>query len=91
MASRQLDEADWPTAVVASSDEAIYSPDLEGVIVPWNPAAVRLYGYTADAAIGRPITMTLPRERHTEEATSCPALHRGAAWIDKSAVNTNYP
>jgi len=53
-------------AIVQSSEDAIVSKSLEGVIVSWNSAAQRLYGYTAKEAIGQPITMLCPNERVDE-------------------------
>jgi len=53
-------------AIVESSDDAIIGQTLEGVITSWNRAAERLYGYTAEEAIGNPITLTVPPERMDE-------------------------
>ncbi|MEZ4562869.1 MAG: PAS domain S-box protein [Thermomicrobiales bacterium] len=47
-------------AIVEASDEAIYTRTLDGIITYWNPAAERLYGYTAEEALGQPLTMTFP-------------------------------
>ena len=54
-------------AVVESSDDAIITKTLEGIITSWNGAAARLLGYTATEAIGQPITMLIPPERLAEE------------------------
>ena len=65
------------SAIVESSDEAIISKNLDGVIVTWNPAATRLFGYTAEEAIGRPVTMLMPEDRHDEEPEILARIRRG--------------
>jgi PAS domain S-box-containing protein len=54
-------------AIVKSSDDAIVSKTLDGIITSWNPAAERLFGYIAQEAIGRPITIIFPPDRLHEE------------------------
>jgi PAS domain S-box-containing protein len=54
-------------AIIDSSDDAIVSKDLNGVVQTWNRAAERMFGYTAAEMIGRPITMIIPADRLSEE------------------------
>lgn len=54
-------------AIVQSSDDAIVSKNLNGIIQSWNPGAERIFGYSAEEAIGKSITMIIPPERLHEE------------------------
>jgi PAS domain S-box-containing protein len=54
-------------AIVESSDDAILSADLTGLITSWNHGATRLYGYTPEEAVGQPLGMLIPPDRHGEE------------------------
>jgi PAS domain S-box-containing protein len=54
-------------SIVESSDDAIVTKDLDGIITSWNKGAERIFGYTAEEAIGKPITILIPPERHDEE------------------------
>jgi len=65
------------SAIVDSSDDAIVSKTLDGTIVSWNPAAERMFGYSAAEAIGRHITLIIPPERHAEEAEVLAQIRRG--------------
>jgi PAS domain S-box-containing protein len=64
-------------AIVESSDDAIISKDLNGVIRTWNPGAERVFGYTAAEAVGRSIRMLIPEERQDEEDRILATLRRG--------------
>ena len=64
-------------AIVESSDDAILSKDLNGVIMSWNHAAQRLFGYTAEEALGRSVTMIIPTERLDEEPVILGRVRRG--------------
>lgn len=64
-------------AIVQSSDDAIVGKDMTGRITSWNPAATRLFGYTADEVIGRPISILIPPERLDEETRILERLRRG--------------
>jgi PAS domain S-box-containing protein len=64
-------------AIVESSDDAIVSKDLNGIITSWNQGAERLFGYTADEAVGRSITMLIPPDRLGEEDVVLSRIRRG--------------
>ncbi len=55
-------------AIVDSTDDAVISVSLAGVVLSWNSGAERLFGYTASEIVGRPVTMLLPEERQAEES-----------------------
>ena len=64
-------------AIVESSDDAIISKRLDGQIVSWNQGAERLFGYTAEEAVGKPITLIIPPDRMDEEALIISRLRKG--------------
>ena len=61
-----LAAADLLAAIVNSSDDAIIGKTPDGMITTWNPAAERMYGYTAEEIIGQPITVLCPPDRVAE-------------------------
>ena len=65
------------SAIVESSDDAIISKDLKGVIRSWNSGAERIFGYNANEVIGKPITIIIPPERIDEETDILSRLQRG--------------
>lgn len=67
----------WLAAIVETSDDAIISKTLDGIITSWNSAAERMYGYTAEEAVGQSVTMLLPPERQKEEDDILRRLRRG--------------
>ena len=64
-------------AIVDSSDDAIVSKDLNGIIQTWNRAAERMFGYSAEEAVGQPITMVIPEDRLHEEDEVLGRIRRG--------------
>src|SRR5215813_13034024 len=64
-------------AIVESSDDVIVSKTLDGIITSWNPAAERTFGWTAEEAIGRHITLIIPADRRAEEDGVLARIRRG--------------
>lgn len=64
-------------SLIESSDDAIISKDLNGIIRTWNTGATRVFGYTADEAIGQSIRILIPREIQFEEDMILARIHRG--------------
>ena len=64
-------------AIVESSEDAIISKTLDGVIRSWNAGAERLFGYSQQEAVGQPITLIIPPERQNEERSILERLCRG--------------
>ena len=54
-------------AIVESSDDAIVSKNLQGIIRSWNKGAERVFGYLAEEVVGKPIHILIPEDRHAEE------------------------
>lgn len=67
----------WLEAIIHSSDDAIVSKDLNGIITSWNEGACRIFGYTAEEMIGQPILKLIPRDRWDEEPAILERLKRG--------------
>ncbi|MGX9390493.1 PAS domain S-box protein [Nitrobacteraceae bacterium UC4446_H13] len=64
-------------AIVESSDDAIISKDLDGIITSWNVGAERLFGYSAEEVVGKPITILMPDDRQDEEPAILARLRKG--------------
>jgi PAS domain S-box-containing protein len=67
----------WLASIVESSEDAIASQDLDGVVSSWNSGAERLFGYTTDETIGKPVTILIPSDRHHEETDILDCIRRG--------------
>ena len=80
--SRVVLEADDETrqrlaAIVESSDDAILSKDLNGIILSWNSGAQRLFGYTTQEVLGKSVTMLIPEDHRDEEPRILERIRRG--------------
>ncbi|MGH6724933.1 MAG: PAS domain S-box protein [Pseudolabrys sp.] len=64
-------------SIVETSDDAIVSKNLDGVITSWNKGAEHVFGYSAEEVIGQPITIVIPRDRHNEEREILTRIRRG--------------
>jgi PAS domain S-box-containing protein len=67
----------WLASIVECSDDAIISKTLDGIITSWNKSAERVFGYTAEEVIGKPITILIPSDRQHEEPVILERLRRG--------------
>jgi PAS domain S-box-containing protein len=72
-----LNATQHTAAIVESSDDAIVSKDLDGVIKSWNSGAERIFGYTAQEVIGKSITILIPPGRESEEPEILLRIRRG--------------
>ncbi|MBI2383850.1 MAG: PAS domain S-box protein, partial [Gammaproteobacteria bacterium] len=92
--SRQADGGDAQRAllasIVASCDDAIVSSTLDGIVTSWNGAAERLYGYSAEEATGRPLSLLLHSDRGDELGAILRSVREGervehfeTAWMHK--------
>jgi PAS domain S-box-containing protein len=71
------DRLRWLANIIESSDDAIVSKNLDGIVRSWNRGAERIFGYTAEEAIGQPITIVIPQNRQDEERTILTRIRRG--------------
>jgi len=73
-------------AVVESSDDAILSKDLNGIIATFNPGAERLFGYKAEEVVGKAVTVLIPSDRQHEEPEILACIRRGERVHDYETV-----
>jgi len=67
----------WLSAIIESADDAVISKTLEGIITSWNKGAERIFGYTADEVIGKPVMILIPADHKDEEPTILARLRAG--------------
>ena len=72
-----LDPQAHLAAIIQSSDDAIVSKDLNGIITSWNPAAERMFGYSDEEAVGNSIRIIIPDDRRDEESEVIASVTRG--------------
>jgi PAS domain S-box-containing protein len=77
MKDQAPDAARRLAAIIETSDDAIVAKDLQSTILAWNPAAERMFGYTAEEAIGSSIRIIIPPDRQDEEAAVLDRIRRG--------------
>ena len=75
--SRAVQAREQLASIVESSGDAIVSKDLNGIIISWNSAAERLFGYAAEEVVGKSITILIPEELHDEEPKILERIRRG--------------
>ena len=67
----------WLSAIIESAEDAIISKTLDGIITSWNKGAERIFGYTAEEVIGKPVLILIPEEHLDEEPTILARLRAG--------------
>lgn len=67
----------WLASIVESSDDAIVSKNLDGIVTSWNGGAQRVFGHSALEAVGQPITIVIPPDRRHEEPEILAQIRRG--------------
>ena len=75
--SRAVQAREQLASIVESSGDAIVSKDLDGIIISWNSAAERLFGYAAEEVVGKSITILIPEELHDEEPKILERIRHG--------------
>jgi PAS domain S-box-containing protein len=67
----------WLSAIIESAEDAIITKTLDSIITSWNKGAERVFGYTAEEAIGKPVTILIPEDHPDEEPSIIARLRRG--------------
>jgi PAS domain S-box-containing protein len=67
----------WLSAIIESADDAVISKTLEGIITSWNKGAERIFGYTTEEAVGKPVTILIPEDHLEEEPAILARLRAG--------------
>ena len=75
--SRTCHAARRLVAIIESSEDAILAKDLNGIITSWNKGAERIFGYSADEVMGKPVSVLIPPDRPNEEPTILEQLRKG--------------
>jgi PAS domain S-box-containing protein len=75
--STDLDPHAWLAAIIDSSDDAIVSKTLEGIVTTWNKGAQRIFGFTSEEMVGQPILKIIPENRQQEEVEILRRLRHG--------------
>ena len=73
-------------AIVDSSDDAIVSKDLDGIITSWNKAAERMFGWTSEEVVGKSIRLSIPLDRQSEEDMVLSRIRAGQSITNLETV-----
>jgi two-component system sensor kinase FixL len=71
----------WLGTLTESADAGFVGTDLKGVIITWNPGAVRIFGYTPAEILGRPIGVLIPSDKQAEEAAGLARIRAGETYV----------
>jgi PAS domain S-box-containing protein len=85
-ASRHISRLALFASIVESVDDAIISKTLDGIITSWNPAAERMYGYTAEQAVGQPISIVTPPDKMVEATALLKRISDGVPVVHYETV-----
>src|SRR5215831_4440186 len=80
----------WLSAIIESSDDAIISKNLDGIIMSWNKGAERIFGYQEDEVIGKPVTVLMPPERYNEEPAILAGIRQGERFDHYETVRKRF-